>query len=301
MQRYVQCRNGLALLGAAAVMAAMAACSGSSTSPSSVSDLVINEDVATTAGSSVAEVTNQFGNEDTQSGASSSAPVPSARLSAAAAGMSRPSMARSACTQGSFSGMFTFPFGDPRDTLSITRTWTFFAAGSCQSAFDTATTDSIVFTAAVSEELHGKRRFWQAHRDDQRTHWVTGTPTLRAAATHVWNGFAAGVDTSSFSGDRPESRTYTGAAADTVTNVTFPHPRKGAVYPASGTFTRWMNAVATFSGPNTGTRQVARHLIVTFNGTEFVPIVFYNVSNGQVALTCQVDLAQGEIVDGSCH
>lgn len=300
MQRLMQCRNGLAALSAAAVIAAMAACSGSSTSPSNVSDLVITEDVASTAGNSVAEVANQFGSEDNQSGASSASPAPTSRLSAAAA-MSRPTMARSACTQGSFSGTFTFPFGDPRDTVSITRTWSFFAAGACQSAFDTATTDSIVFTAAVSEELHGKRGFWQAHRDDQRTHWVTGAPTLRAATSHVWNGFAAGVDTSSFSGDRPESRTYTGAAADTVTNVTFPHPRNGAIYPASGTVTRWVNAVATFSGPSTGTRQVARHLIVTFNGTEFVPIVFYNVSNGQVALTCQLDLAEGEIVDGSCH
>jgi hypothetical protein len=205
------------------------------------------------------------------------------------------------CTgTGSFSGTWTFPPRDPRDTLTVSRTWSFFAAGVCQNAFDANTTDSIVFTAAVSAELHGKRRFWQAHRDDQRTHWVTGAPTLRAATTHVWNGFGAGVDTSSFTGNGPESRAYTASAADTVAKVTFPHPRNGTLYPSSGTFTRWLTALATFSGPTTGSRQVQRHIVVTFNGTEFVPIVFFNTSTGQVATTCQLDLAEGEIVDGSC-
>jgi hypothetical protein len=299
MQHFTPYRKGLTALGAAAVLATLGACSAS-TSPSAVSDTQITQDVASSTAGSVAEVTNSFGNEDSQSGASDFVLSPGRRLAASARVM-RPAGALSECTQGSFTGMITFPFTDPRDTLSVSRTWTFFAGGVCQSAFDASTTDSIVFNATVSAELHGVRGFWQAHRDDQRTHWVTGAPTLRAATSHVWNGFAAGVDTSSFNGDQPESRSYVGAAADTVTSVTFPHPRDGALYPASGTFTRWVAALATFSGPTTGSRQVARHLIVTFNGSAIVPIVFYNVSNGQVALTCQLDLSLGDIVAGSCH
>jgi hypothetical protein len=299
MQQFTQYRKGLAALGAAAVLAALGACSGAATSPSTLSDTQITEDIAGMAGNSVAEETSGFGTEDTQSGAADVALSPGNRLAASARVM--PNREKAICTQGSFSGTITFPFSDPRDTLSISRTWTFFAAGSCQNAFDASSTDSIVFNATVAEELHGKRGFWQAHRDDQRTHWVTGAPTLRAATSHVWNGFAAGEDTSSFSGDGPESRAYVAAAADTVTNVTFPHPRDGALYPASGTFTRWVAAMATFSGPRTGSRQIARHLVVTFNGTAIVPIVFYNVSNGQVALTCQLDLSVEDIVAGSCR
>jgi hypothetical protein len=299
MQQFTQYRKGLTALGAAAVLAALGACSGAATSPSAVGDTQITEDIASVAGNAIAEETNGFGTEDTQSGAADVALSPGNRLAASASAM-RPSRELASCTQGSFSGTITFPFSDPRDTLSVARTWSFFAGGVCQNAFDASTTDSIVFNATVAEELHGKLGFWQAHRDDQRTHWVTGAPTLRGATSHVWNGFGAGVDTSSFSGSGPESRAYVGAAADTVTNVAFPHPRDGALYPASGTFTRWLNAMATFSGPTTGSRQIARHLVVTFNGTSIVPIVFYNVSNGQVALTCQLDLSIGEIVAGSC-
>jgi hypothetical protein len=299
MQQFTQYRKGLTALGAAVVLAALGACSGASTSPNALSDTQVTEDFASTTAGTVAEVTNSFGTEDNQSGAADFVLSPGHRLAASASVM-RPARALSACTQGSFSGMITFPIADPRDTLSVSRTWAFFAGGVCQNAFDSSSTDSIVFNATVAEELHGKLGFWQAHRDDQRTHWLTGAPTLRAAATHVWNGFAAGVDTSSFSGDQPESRAYVGAAADTLTSVTFPHPRNGALYPASGTFTRWLTAMATFSGPTTGSRQIARHLIVTFNGSAIVPIVFYNVSNGQVALTCQLDLSVGDIVAGSC-
>jgi hypothetical protein len=131
-------------------------------------------------------------------------------------------------------------------------------------------------------------------------HWVTGNPALSTASTHVWNGFEAGTDTASFSRDISESRQYDAASADTVGSVTFPHPRDGAVYPASGTYTRWVNAEVTFSGPTSGSKQVARHIVVTFNGNEIVPIVVYDVSTGAVALTCQLDLASGEIVSGSC-
>ena len=300
MQRITHYRNELAALGAAAVVAVLGACSGS-TSPSAVGDSQITQDIASVAANTVAEEASAFGTEDTQSGAAGDVVLaPGHRIAASASAM-RPTREMADCTLGSFEGTITFPFSDPRDTLSVDRTWEFFAGGVCQNAFDASTTDSIVFNATVSAELHGVRGFWQAHRDDQRTHWVTGAPTLRGASTHVWNGFGAGVDTSSFNGAGPETRAYVGAAADTVTSVTFPHPRDGALYPISGTFARWVNAMATFSGPTTGSRQIARHLVVTFNGTAIVPIVFYDVSTGAVALTCQLDLSVGDIIAGSCH
>lgn len=301
MQFDLQYRKGIAALGAAAVLAAVAACSGGSVSPNGVNETQVSQDVASSTAGSVSEVTTDLGTSETQAGSANLVVPPTVKLSRISASMGRPSYSVSACTQGSFNGTWTFPFADPRDTITLARTWGFFAAGVCQNAFDPNSTDSIVFNATIGEELHGKRGFWDADRVGQRTHWVTGAPNLHSATTHVWNGFAAWNDTASFSGNGPESRSYVGTASDTVTNVTFPHPRNNALYPTGGTFTRWVNGTATFSGPTSGSRQFARHVVVTFNGSEFVPIVFYNVSNGQVALTCQLDLAEGDIVDGSCH
>lgn len=300
MQLGMKARTGASAVCAAAVFAAMAACSTSTgTTAAAVSDAQINTDLAAAAGIAASTQSGDFATQDAEAGAEGFIVGLRGGSAALGLGMKRATV-ESACTTGSFSGTIVFPFADPRDTISISRTWEFFAVGVCENAYVAGTTDSIVFAATVSSELHGKRGFWQAHHDDQRSNWVTGSLALSTASTHVWNGFEAGVDTSSFSGDIPESRTYNAASSDTVGSVTFPHPRDGAVYPSSGTYTRWVNAMATFSGPRTGSKQVARHIVVTFNGTEFVPIAIFDVGTGQVSLTCQLDLAIGEIVAGSC-
>lgn len=287
-------------LCALAVIGALSACSSSSgTAPAALSDAQVSTDLAAGAGIAASTQAGDFGNQESQAGAEDQVLIPRGGSVALGRSMKRATV-QSACTPGSFTGTLTFPASDPRDTTSISRTWEFFAAGACENMYVAGTTDSIVFTTAVTAELHGKRGFWQAHHDDNRMNWVTGAPALSTASTHVWNGFEAGVDTSSFQGDVAESRTYDAAASDTVGSVTFPHPRAGAIYPSSGTYTRWVNAEVTFSGPTSGSKQVARHIVVTFNGTEFVPITVFDVSTGAAALTCQLDLGIGEIVSGSC-
>ena len=279
------------------VGAVLTACSSSSTAPATLSDTQVSTDLA--AGAAVAASTQaaDFSTQESLAGAEAERMEPLGHVMAL--GGQRASIA-SACTSGSFSETLTFPASDPRDTASFSRTWDFFAAGVCENSYVAGTTDSIVFAAEVTAELNGARGFWHTHHADNRMNWVTGHPALSTASTHVWNGFEAGTDTSSFSRDIAESRTYDAASADTVGSVTFPHPRDGAIYPASGTYIRWVNADVTFSGPTSGSKQVARHIVVTFNGNEIVPIVVYDVSTGAVALTCQLDLASGEIVSGSC-
>ncbi|MFI5249722.1 MAG: hypothetical protein ACHQTF_07125 [Gemmatimonadales bacterium] len=279
------------------VAAVLTACSSSSTAPVTLSDAQVSTDLASAAAVAAATQAGDFSTQESQAGAESEMMEPFGQMMALG---SKRAAVRSACTTGSFSGSLTFPAANPRDTISISRTWEFFAAGACENMYVAGTTDSIVFTTEVSAQLNGARGFWHTHHADNRMNWVTGHPALSRASTHVWSGIESGTDTSSFSRDVAESRQYAAASADTVGNVTFPHPRDGALYPASGTFTRWVSADVTFSGPTSGSKQVARHIVVTFNGSEIVPIVVYDVSTGAVALTCQLDLASGEIVSGSC-
>ena len=279
------------------VAAVLTACSSSSTAPATLSDTQVSTDLAAGAAVAAATQAGDFSDQESQAGAEAELMAPLSHVMAL--GSKRASV-QSACTTGSFSGTLTFPASDPRDTTSISRTWEFFAAGACENMYVAGTTDSVVFTTQVTAQLNGVRGFWHTHHADNRMNWVTGHPALSSASTHVWNGFEAGTDTASFSRDIAESRQYDAAAADTVGSVTFPHPRAGALYPSSGTYTRWVNANVTFSGPTSGSKQVARHIVVTFNGNEIVPIVVFDVSTGAVALTCQLDLASGEIVSGSC-
>jgi hypothetical protein len=282
----------------AVMMAAvLTACSSSSTAPATLSDTQVSTDLAAGAAVAAATQAGEFSTQESQAGAEAEVMTPFSHVMALG---SKRATVQSACTTGSFTGSLTFPASDPRDTASISRTWEFFAAGLCEDMYVAGTTDSVVFTAELTAELNGARGFWHAHHADSRMNWVTGHPALSTASSHVWNGFEAGTDTASFSRDIAESRQYEAASADTVGSVSFPHPRDGALYPSSGTYTRWVNAEVTFSGPASGSKQVARHIVVTFNGNEIVPIVVYDVSTGAVALTCQLDLASGEIFSGSC-
>ncbi len=297
MQLEAKCRTIGSAVCAIVVAAVLTACSSSSTAPATLSDAQVSTDLAAAAAVAAATQAGDFSTQESQAGAASEMMEPFGHVMAL--GRKRAAV-QSACTTGSFSGSLTFPASNPRDTISISRTWEFFAAGACQNMYVAGTTDSIVFTTEVSAQLNGARGFWHTHYADNRMNWVTGHPALSSASTHVWSGIESGTDTSSFSRDIAESRQYDAASADTVGNVTFPHPRDGALYPASGTYTRWVSADVTFSGPTSGSKQIARHIVVTFNGSEIVPIVVYDVSTGAVALTCQLDLATGEIVSGSC-
>jgi hypothetical protein len=300
MQLEMKSRTFGGAISAVVVAAVLTACSSSSgTAPATLSDTQVSTDLAAGAAVAAATQAGDFSTEEAQAGASAEIMKPFANLMALG-NTNKRITTQSVCTTGSFTGTLTFPVSDPRDTISVSRTWEFFAAGVCENSYVAGTTDSIVYASAVTSELNGKAGFWHTHHADSRMNWVTGAPALSTASTHVWNGFEAGTDTSTFSHDIAETRQYDAAAADTVGSVTFPHPRDGVIYPASGTYTRWVNANVTFSGPTSGSKQVARHIVVTFNGEEIVPIVVYDVSTGAIALTCQLDLGDGEIVSGSC-
>jgi len=266
------------VIGTSIAICALWACGSDSTAPNdTLSDQQMSADLAANTAPAVASSTVMFA-EGGVAGGSSGSIVPSA----------------AACTVNSASGMVAFS----DDTLSYARTWEYFAGTTCQNTLDAASTDSIAFTAAWTEVDHDPRFVSRATRN-----WVfdvTGAPTLALAATHVWNGTGIGADTAEHKTPGLD-RTYAGTAYDTAATVTFPNPRNGVIVPASGTFSRWTTVtVAHVTKDVDKTETIARHIVVTFNGTTEVPLTVLDTSSGAVILTCTLDLTARRL-NGSCH
>lgn len=260
---------------------------GDSTAPgTTLSDSQISADVAASTAPAVATNASNFLGAEAGSGGSSASMVPA-------------SGAATSCTINSASGLLTFSAESHPDSIAFTRTWELFSDAGCQNAFDAASTDSIAFTASLLEVDNDPRFVARATRMWQLD--VTGAPTLAAATTHVWNGTGTDADTATHATPGLD-RTYIGAAADTATNVVFPHPLNGATAPASGTFARWITVTVTHTTHGVHkVRTTSRHIVVTFNGTMQVPLVVLDESTGAHLLTCTLDLTARRIIEDSCH
>jgi hypothetical protein len=279
-------------IGAAILVAALAACSSSSTAPNTtppVSDQQVSNDVATATAPDAAGDAGDFSTSEINS---TFAMPSSSRFGG---------MSASAGTCGPSTVVAdTLYFGAHlQDTVIFDRTREWFAAGACATNWSPSV-DSAEFVGTWDEDLSNVSDKWSLTVDRVRNSSVMGNPTLDSASSHVWNAHALVHDTINFVG-AVNTRNYAGVAYDTATAVTFNHPRSGEIYPMSGTWTRWATWNLTVTGAVTKNETVQRHVLVTFNGTEFVPLDVYNVETGQVALTCQVDLFTHRIVPGSCR
>jgi hypothetical protein len=284
-----------ATLCAVALTGALAACSSDSTSPNQqpVSDAQIESDVATSSGAQASSDAADYANAD-QNDYSSSASVAAPALSTVAATM----RARSSCP--SLGSTFQLIFAGGSDTLNVDRTRTYFSASGCQSGFDASTTDSVEYTSNDSLDVNGSA--WIDHSTRVRAFSLTGAggSTLATDTIHDWNGAGQGTDTSTYAGS-VNTRSYGGVANDTATAVAFAHPRNGEIYPESGTLARWVNWTLTVTGARNATLSVVRHVVVTFNGTNDVPLQVFDPSTGALKLTCTLDLLAHRLVPGSCH
>jgi hypothetical protein len=308
-------RTFLVMLGTGAAAATFTACAGSSTSPGSSSADAIQaaEDVSDQTAGDAGGIVSDFGVAETQAGASGDAVVGlpgGTGLRGNIAGLI--SKDRSSCTTGNITLSFTFPASDNRDTVYYNRTWEYFSALGCENAFVADSTDSVYYTVAFADSLNGKAEHWHSHLGGNRYHWLTGDSTqagtlISATGIHVWNGNAVLYDTASFmNGSGTVQRTHDWQAADTLHNVTFPHPRSGDLYPVSGEFIRWVADSVTFSGAKSGHAVYAWHIVVSFGntggvGNEDAELQVYNADTGALVKTCTVDLLFDEIVPGSCH
>jgi hypothetical protein len=287
--------NWPATLCAVALTGALAACSSDSTSPNqpAVSDSQIESDVASSTGAQVSSDAADYANADQNDYSSAASGTTSAP--SAASGMLR---ARTACP--SLSTTFQLIFAGGSDTLNVDRTRTYFSATGCQSGFDASTTDSVEYTSNDSLDVNGTA--WVDHATRVRAFSLTGLggSTLATDTIHDWNGVGQGTDTSIYTGT-VNTRVYGGVAYDTATAVAFAHPRNGEIYPDSGTLARWVNWTLTVTGAKNKTVAVLRHVVVTFNGSNDVPLQVFDPSTGTLKLTCTLDLLAHRIVPGSCH
>ncbi len=307
----MQYRKLFAALGVSTAAALFTACSGSSTAPSTSSSESVQaaEDVSDEAATDVGGIVTEYASAETDAGAATGdlAVGPLVRLGAP---VSAP--VRSSCTTGTISSSFTFPASDNRDTVSYTRTWEFFSAAGCENAFVSDSTDSIAFAVTFAYSLNGKYEHWHAHRDGTRSHALTGDSTGAGTllstnpGIRVWNGNALVFDTASFSNAAGTvQRSHLWQAADTASNITFPHPRNGDVYPISGAWKRWVADSVTFDGATSGSADYMWHIVVTFSatggvGNQDAQLQIFNAS-GALVKTCEVDLLVDEIVPGSCQ
>jgi hypothetical protein len=297
--------------GAGAAAALLAACSGSTAPGTSASDTIqAAQDVSDQTAGNAGGVVADYSTSENQSGAGDAVlPTPFTALGNMALGST---IRSGGCTTGQASGTFTFPPGNSRDTITYARTWGFFAAAGCENAFTTGATDSIYYTTTFSASLNGNSQRWHSRLHGARQHWLTGDSTgaatlISANGIHVWNGNGAYADTGSYeNGSGTKQRSHVWTAADTVRNITFPHPRNGDVYPISGSFTSWVSDSVTFIGKTSGTSVYSWHILVTFSntggvGNQDAQLQIYNVVSGALVQTCMVDLLEEELVPGSCH
>lgn len=271
-------------IGTATLCTLLAACGSDSTSPSqsTVTQAQINTDVAYSTGADVSSDIADYTATETTVG--SAARV--GRMPLGASVKVVPSQTVCLDTTVAYSLIWN------ADTLTAHRTAVAFSLGACNAE----TVDSVAFTGVDSLAVNDTH--WTRHAVRQRQFAVIGAPSLDSATSHVWNGVANGHDSSTWQGS-VNTRVYGGTGYDTTTALTFPHPRTGP-YPASGTFSRWANWTLNITGAKTETVSVARHFVVTFNGTEDVPVVIYDAQTGTQVLVCTVDLGTHRLVPNSC-
>jgi hypothetical protein len=182
-------------------------------------------------------------------------------------------------------GMHGFGF---EGSLSVTREVTFYDAdGNVMDHYQADTTDAIDFyfllegdrtrttpRGTMTMELYRKREFTVSE--------LEGAETERQ-----WDGVGESSKEKSFISDERGDRYYEMSSTSTVTAVLIPVPRAADSWPLSGTIERIVEV--DHENPKwTSTRE--RTVLITFNGTNLVPIEINGV-------TYTFDLATRQIVE----
>jgi hypothetical protein len=288
--------------GAAICVAALAACS-SGTAPAN------NNSNQTIAGLTDSQVENDVANATSPDAAADAADFGvegNDGTDFGAAVNMRPGQlgAMSACGPSTTIEIMYYFGAQLQDTITFNRTREWFADGACSPTWNPSV-DSVEYVGTWDERLSDVSGNWTQDADRVRNSSVYGSAAgavtpLDSATSHIWNANAVVNDTIHFQGS-VNTRNYAGIAYDTAASVTFNHPRRGEIYPETGTWTRWATWNLSVTGAVTKTATVERHVIVTFNGTQFVPLDVINEQTGQVVLKCQVNLLTHRIVANSCQ
>ncbi len=236
------------------------ACSADLVGPAALDDAQIDADIAATSGDAIASQITSFGDNVAAAG-SFSMVAPSYSVTAGSNGASLNGISPTCSyASGRYSCAATTEQG-----LSVSRSFAFYNAnGQTVQNWDPAVVESVNFQAQVDGNF--SRDFvWNAgvHRSQD----VTVSGLISHSPQRTWNGTGAGADTISHIGI-DGVRTLAGTATDTVTNVVMPGKDAASQLPLSGSIVLSVKYTASLQGA-TGSvsKDVARRIVVTFNGT----------------------------------
>jgi len=247
----------------------LAACSDS-TNPGDSGSLRETLDLATVAGDAVTEDVSLL---RTQAGAFGGLTSDATRTGAW----------RNDCTFSANTGRFACP-DHTRGGITLARSFALLdAQGQPQSAFNAVTTASANFVTTISGAV--ARENFSATFSRQRNITVSGLAGNES--THIINGTGATSNTGSRHSDDGPERSYSMTETTSIVNVVVPFPQASGVWPLSGSITRQISL--SRNGEQGNPRARSHTATVTFNGTQFVPIVV-----GDRTLT--LDLATGKVV-----
>ncbi len=189
----------------------------------------------------------------------------------------------SGCTYDATTGRFDCPPYVNNNGLTVTRTLAFFDAnGVLMNHFDSTTASMNVQATDVGVAA-------RANGADtvSRSRNLTATGLVGHNTTRTWNGTASGTG-GGYGSDSVMTRTYDVSNNSIFSNIVVNLPRSANPYPASGTISRIVTGSGVVTkGDSTRTVVISRNVGITFNGTEFVPMMV-----GSVAYT--LDLATGK-------
>lgn len=180
----------------------------------------------------------------------------------------KPGLGQGNCTRTGF--QFRCP-GRRFDDLMISRDVTFFDEnGDPQDAYDDQTTASInIVSTLEGSRDRGQVSVVVTRNRDMTVGGMSGTETQR-----VWNGSGSSSDNRVRRTDGGDDRTYDMSASTVIDEVVVPVPRTDG-WPLSGTITREVTVEVVLGLEDTRTRH--RTVVITFNGTQFVPMTVNGV------------------------
>jgi len=163
--------------------------------------------------------------------------------------------------RGGGPGVGGFVFPPPDDIGTVTY---FDAAGNEQEAYDALTT---AWIHVLTERMHeGGRDSWSGTVTRTRDMTITGLEGDET--TRTVNGTGSSTVSRSLHSDTDGDRSYDMTGSSVISDVVHGVPHEDNPYPLSGTITHDMTAVIV-NGPN-GDETRTRHVVITFNGTQFV-------------------------------
>jgi hypothetical protein len=252
----------------ALLVAGASACADSTAPSAGVTDAMLTGDVVGDAAEATAQDLAQM------SGAEVLVGMP---LTVSAAGASS---AFGNCTWDVGTGFHLCAVATTPDGLTLRRYYEIFAHDTTQQNYDAAATDSVLFHAVLAGTLtRADRTAWLIHNRFLMVSGLGGTETQR-----TWHG-AGSRDDSVHVQSGGVVRTTRILSDDALNNIVYKLPHADFPFPQSGTITHEVTVSSTVpDGTEVTNRHGTRHVVATFNGTQFASVMV-----GTTA--CTLDLA----------